>query len=229
MAQQERAIKTRRTVLEAAAKVFAEHGYAAATVADILKTAGVTKGALYFHFDSKEALAKGVLEIQTEQPPPPQDIKLQEMVDLTMTVARRLVHDPVLRAGARLSADPTGRKHYGSALPLWVNLLTAILTEAHQRGETLPHVEPRPVAEMLVSAFHGVQLYAHQEADNNDIEERAATLLQYLLPSIATPTTLIRLHIAPTPSGLGTVPTEVAHGAGDDGRVPTAVVSIESR
>lgn len=59
MAQQERAVRTRRAVLEAAATVFADHGYTAATVADILKTAGVTKGALYFHFDSKEALARG--------------------------------------------------------------------------------------------------------------------------------------------------------------------------
>lgn len=58
-------------VLEAAAQVFAEHGYATARIADILKAAGVTKGALYFHFDSKEALAKGVLQLQTDQRLPP--------------------------------------------------------------------------------------------------------------------------------------------------------------
>ena len=62
MAQQERAVRTRRAVLEAAAGVFAERGYAAATIAEILNRAGVTKGALYFHFDSKAALARGVLE-----------------------------------------------------------------------------------------------------------------------------------------------------------------------
>lgn len=197
MAQQERAIRTRRTVLEAAAKVFSEHGYTAATVADILKTAGVTKGALYFHFDSKEALAKGVLEIQTEQPLREQEIKMQEVVDLTLTVAHRLVHDPLLRAGARLSADPIGRKHYGSAWPLWVDMLTDILEEAGRRGETLSHVVPRPVAEMLVSAFNGVQLYSQLETEANDIEQRAAFLLQHLLPSIASPAILMRLDVSP--------------------------------
>ncbi|MEV7020217.1 ScbR family autoregulator-binding transcription factor [Streptomyces sp. NPDC093991] len=197
MAQQERAVRTRRAVLEAAATVFAEHGYTAARVADILKTAGVTKGALYFHFDSKEALARGVLEIQADQRVPEQEIKLQEMVDVPMTVAHRLVHDPILRAGARLSADPIGRGHYGSAWPLWVDILTEIVSEAHQRGETLSHVVPREIAEMVVSAFNGVQLYAQLETDLQDVEHRASVLLKHLLPSIASPAVLMRLDVAP--------------------------------
>ncbi|MET9736368.1 ScbR family autoregulator-binding transcription factor [Streptomyces sp. NPDC006458] len=197
MAQQERAVRTRRAVLEAAAVVFAEHGYTAATVADILKTAGVTKGALYFHFDSKEALAKGVLELQTAQALPEQEVKLQEVVDVAMTVAHRLRHEPLLRAGARLSSDPAGIKYYGSAWPLWVDVLTEVLTEAHQRGETLAHVVPREVAELVVSAFNGVQLYAQLETGLDDVEYRASVLLKHLLPSVASPAVLMRLDVAP--------------------------------
>ncbi|QYX83579.1 ScbR family autoregulator-binding transcription factor [Streptomyces akebiae] len=197
MAQQERAVKTRRAVLEAAATVFAEHGYTAATVADILKTAGVTKGALYFHFDSKEALARGVLEVQADRRLPEQEIKLQEMVDVAMTVAHRLRHDSILRAGARLSADPIGRRHYGSAWPLWVGMLAEIVSQAHQRGETLSHVVPHEVAELVVSAFNGVQLYAQLETNLEDVEHRVSVLLQHLLPSIASPAVLMRLDVAP--------------------------------
>ncbi|MEU3902080.1 ScbR family autoregulator-binding transcription factor [Streptomyces sp. NPDC045251] len=215
MAQQERAVRTRRAVLEAAATVFAEHGYTAATVADILKTAGVTKGALYFHFDSKEALAKGILEVQTDHRPPQQEIKLQEMVDLAMAVANRLTYDPVLRAGARLSADPIGRKYYGSAWSQWAETLTGILTEAHQRGETLSHVVPREIAEMVVSAFNGVQLYAQLEAGLQDVEYRVSLLLKNLLPSIASPAILMRLDVAPD-RGARLV-------AEEEGRVPAAV------
>ncbi|MEU3664610.1 ScbR family autoregulator-binding transcription factor [Streptomyces sp. NPDC032940] len=203
-------------MLEAAATVFAEHGYTAATVADILKTAGVTKGALYFHFDSKEALARGVLEVQTDYRPPRQEIKLQEMVDLAMSVANRLMYDPVLRAGARLSADPIGRKYYGSAWSQWAETLTEILTEAHQRGETLSHVVPREIAEMVVSAFNGVQLYAQLETGLQDVEYRVSLLLKNLLPSIASPAVLMRLDVA-ADRGARLVAAE------ESSRVPAAV------
>lgn len=42
-----------------------------------------------------------------------------------MTVAHRLPYDPTLRAGARLSVDPVGRRHYGSAWARWMELFYA--------------------------------------------------------------------------------------------------------
>ncbi|MEW5660138.1 helix-turn-helix domain-containing protein, partial [Streptomyces cinereoruber] len=82
MAQQARGIRTRRTILESAAAVFAERGYERTTIGEILVRAGVTKGALYFHFASKEDLALGVLAAQMlDEPLTPQPVKLQELVD----------------------------------------------------------------------------------------------------------------------------------------------------
>ncbi|MFC7584773.1 TetR family transcriptional regulator [Nonomuraea antimicrobica] len=46
----------RRRLLDAAARVFAERGYRAATLAQIAREAGFTKGAVYSNFDSKHAL-----------------------------------------------------------------------------------------------------------------------------------------------------------------------------
>lgn len=51
-----RADQTRADLLAAAARVIAEHGYEGATVDDIAADAGYTKGAVYAHFGSKEAL-----------------------------------------------------------------------------------------------------------------------------------------------------------------------------
>jgi AcrR family transcriptional regulator len=197
MAQQERAVQTRRAVLEAAAAVFAENGYAAAKVSDILKAAGVTKGALYFHFDSKEALARGVLEVQTALELPPREVRLQELVDVTMVVAHRLPYDAVLRAGARLSDDPKGRKLYGSAWPSWIALLMGQLTAAQAQGELLSHVVLREVAELLMSSFNGALIYSQLESNGSDIDHRASVLLQHLLPSVATPVVLARLDMSP--------------------------------
>lgn len=59
---QQRAIKTRASVIAAAAREFADRGYAAASVNSIIANSEHAKGALYFHFSSKEALAEAVLE-----------------------------------------------------------------------------------------------------------------------------------------------------------------------
>ncbi|MGQ4419832.1 TetR family transcriptional regulator, partial [Streptomyces sp. SAS_269] len=76
MALQERAIRTRRNILVAAADVFADVGYEAATISEILQRANVTKGALYFHFASKEQLAQAVLTDQLKSVPesPPREL-----------------------------------------------------------------------------------------------------------------------------------------------------------
>ncbi len=56
--QAERRAATRGRILDVARSLFAEHGYDATTIADLLDAAGVSKGALYHHFDSKDAVAE---------------------------------------------------------------------------------------------------------------------------------------------------------------------------
>ncbi|HEY8497897.1 MAG TPA: TetR/AcrR family transcriptional regulator [Limnochordales bacterium] len=53
---------TRRRLLEAATRVFARKGYYGTTVDDIVAECGSSKGAFYFHFDSKEALFLRLVE-----------------------------------------------------------------------------------------------------------------------------------------------------------------------
>jgi AcrR family transcriptional regulator len=57
--------KKRRAILEAAAKVFREKGYAEATLADIAELANTFSGSLYYYFSSKEQLVEEVLNIGT--------------------------------------------------------------------------------------------------------------------------------------------------------------------
>jgi AcrR family transcriptional regulator len=54
--QQLRAKRTHRALIAAARHVFAEQGYAGASVDDVARAAGCSKGAYYFHFESKEAV-----------------------------------------------------------------------------------------------------------------------------------------------------------------------------
>ncbi len=54
--------ETRRRVLDAAATVFAERGIASSSVSDIAAAAGLTKGAVYSNFDSKDELVLALME-----------------------------------------------------------------------------------------------------------------------------------------------------------------------
>ena len=63
----DRADRSRRAILDAAAPVFAERGYTAASLNQIIEASGLTKGGFYFHFPSKLALARAVIADQNER------------------------------------------------------------------------------------------------------------------------------------------------------------------
>jgi AcrR family transcriptional regulator len=60
--QRERRTRTRAALLRAAGRVFAEHGFHQATLDTVAAAAGVSKGALYHYFPSKEQLFVALLE-----------------------------------------------------------------------------------------------------------------------------------------------------------------------
>lgn len=113
-----KAAATRARLLEVAAAVFIEHGYAAVSLRDIAKAAEVTKGAIYGHFRSKGQLLVEVIRTQlaerdarfdmnavAEQPmtalvqfinPDSRDLRL-----LQIDAAAAARHDPDVAAGVQ--------------------------------------------------------------------------------------------------------------------------------
>ena len=58
----ERTEQTKQALLDAARRLFVEKGYADTATPDIVAAAGVTRGALYHHFEDKKALFRAVVE-----------------------------------------------------------------------------------------------------------------------------------------------------------------------
>ncbi|MFF4603357.1 ScbR family autoregulator-binding transcription factor [Streptomyces sp. NPDC001339] len=199
MAQQDRAIRTRRLILEAAASVFDDRGYDRATIAEVLERAGVTKGALYFHFASKEQLAlavlgEHVLDIAVE----PQQVKLQEFIDVGQVLAYRLRNDPIQRGAARLAVEQ-GSNHLDrkQSMLSWAAFIEGLLIEARGRGEILESIDVRDTAELFVGAFAGVQMMSHTLSNREDLGRRLAVFYEHTLPSIAVPAILAKLKLDP--------------------------------
>ncbi|MEV7217428.1 ScbR family autoregulator-binding transcription factor [Kitasatospora cineracea] len=199
MATQDRATRTRGAILKAAAQVFEERGYQAATIAEILAAAGVTKGALYFHFQSKEELAHGVLaEQDLKLVVPERPCRTQEFVDMCFTHAHRLQNEPMVRAAVRLSLDmeATGLDRT-APFRGWQTVMTDVFERAQAQGELLPHVVPAETSAVAVGAFAGVQQMSQVLTDYQDLPERISSLLRHLLPSVMLSSVLASLDIAP--------------------------------
>jgi len=54
---------TRQQIIETATRLYSENGFERTSVDLVLKTCGISRGALYHHFSSKEELFKAVLEV----------------------------------------------------------------------------------------------------------------------------------------------------------------------
>ncbi|MFD7295364.1 ScbR family autoregulator-binding transcription factor [Streptomyces sp. NPDC059897] len=197
MAMQERAIRTRQAILSAAAVVFEERGYQAATINEILTAADVTKGALYFHFQSKEHLAQGVLSAQDSDAYVPRACQVQQLVDMGMLHAHRLQTDPIVRAGVRLSLDQQalGLDRSG-AFERWAESITQTLEAACAQGELLPHVRPKETADVLVGSFAGIQAMSQALCNYQDLQYRISVMLRHVLPSVVLSSVLASVDLS---------------------------------
>jgi AcrR family transcriptional regulator len=122
MVKQERAARTRRSLIQAAAEVFAEEGFELASLGSISRRAGVSNGALHFHFANKSKLADAVeaeavesLLRLTEAARARQGDSLQAVVDATHELMRSLTDDVVVRGGFELASAVERR----AKSPLW--------------------------------------------------------------------------------------------------------------
>ncbi|MEU9079224.1 ScbR family autoregulator-binding transcription factor [Kitasatospora sp. NPDC004745] len=197
MVKQERAGRTRQAVLLAAADSFASVGFEAASLVDISRRAGVSKGALYFHFVSKQALADGVRAaagreigsaalraLRTGDP------ALQGLIDFSHELARLLREDVLVRAGVRLGRQGPPRAGTPDDLPgtdaTWRSLTAVVrrlLDRAAEGGELRPGLDRRAAAELLTAVAAGQVLLAAEEPDR-PCSEAVGRLWAAALPAL---------------------------------------------
>ncbi|MFD7340981.1 ScbR family autoregulator-binding transcription factor [Streptomyces violascens] len=195
--RQERALRTREVLLRAAAEEFDEKGYAAALINQILARAGLTAGAMYFHFKSKEDLAVAVMNAQRHRIEPGLNARgLQRLVDITLVWAHQLRVDPLLRAGVRLAVEQGSfGMHDASTFLEWREIMVTCLADAESDKELMPGVVPEDIAEFVVGACTGIQLYANLVNGREDLVERTIRMWELLLPGVAVPSAARRISL----------------------------------
>ena len=140
--KQARAELTRQQIVAGAAAQFEKTGYGSTSMADIVSGAGTTKGALYFHFASKDELAQFIIAEQhrlsiesvqaisaTGKDP------LEQMIMLTHEMARQIVDEPIVRAGIRLTLELSTYEGPVEPYAEWISAITDLTARAQAEGE----------------------------------------------------------------------------------------------
>ncbi|MFF0015309.1 ScbR family autoregulator-binding transcription factor [Streptomyces sp. NPDC005374] len=198
MVRQERAEVTRSAILDGAARAFDAEGYHGTSLGDILKEAGVTKGALYFHFGSKEELAQALIDEQfsvLEAVVGAGKPGVQSVIDIAHSMARRLVADVRVRAGIRLVIDQSSSTGIvGEPYTRWIELFRDCLVQAQRRGDVKADLDPGRVARLIVGSWTGLQLSSQVLSGRADLSEETTLMWEMLLPSIVPPRRLERFR-----------------------------------
>lgn len=166
MALQARAEATRRRILDSAVDLFDELGYGETGLADVLQRANVSKGAFYYHFDSKEAVATAIIEEYrrtvkeaTEAKVDPAARKLDWLILSTFVSAELLESNKNARIGNQLlqalSQISSAANHVYSQ---WTTLFVNALAEGFEEAGVREGVDPVESAEAAWASVLGSHL-----------------------------------------------------------------------
>jgi len=202
LARQERAEQTRNAILEAAASRFDAVGFLGASLSDILAEAGVTKGALYFHFKSKEDLADALIDEQFTVWEPLSAIEqpgLQTVIDLTQGMAASLRSDVRVRASIRLVIEQGSfLTPAGNVYKQWIDTIHGCLLAAKVAGDLRKEVSAHDLAQLVVGSFTGIQLNSQVLTGRSDLLERVTFMWTTILSSVVPPRRQHRFNPAGT-------------------------------
>jgi AcrR family transcriptional regulator len=191
--QQLRAKRTRRGLLAAAREAFAALGYAGATVDDIARIAGYSKGAYYFHFATKEevllALVDGWAERRTRRLQ-----RVAETAPVAALLEAFLASEGNDRTEPRLLLEfwtQAGRnagvaRRLSSAQAAWRDLLARAIERAQQAGDAPAGVSAEALAGALLALYDGLVVTRCLGAARDDDAHAALALLAGQTPLRAT-------------------------------------------
>jgi AcrR family transcriptional regulator len=194
MGRQPRSEVTRRKIIDSAVDLINEIGYPAAGLADIIERAELTKGALYYHFDSKEALATVIIEeamelllnvFQSARDSGPR--ALQSVIIGTYATSDLLATDRTARAGTRLlrtfdGLNPVSKFAYQN----FADQFATDIVAAVEQGDVRSDVRPDEVTDALVAAILGIEVLSSALTNWTDMPQRFTRLWNLILPAIVT-------------------------------------------
>lgn len=165
----EEAAATRDRILDAAEQLFAEHGVSRTTLQHIATAAGVTRGAIYWHFDDKVALFNAMIEravspleaalARMDTADPLRDLREHMLGALRITVederVRRVFEIAALKMEFVGELQAARERRHESLLN-WMARAEERVSRAIEQGAVRPGIEPHAAALAMWALIDGL-------------------------------------------------------------------------
>ena len=172
--------RTRERLLQAAFREVFRYGFQNAGIDTILASTGVTKGALYHHFESKEALGYAVVEeivaklTSDRWMLPLEQSKDKHPIDALIGVVRAIPHRPKdVKSGCALvnltqemsQLNEQFRKRLERIFQAWQESIATALQEGQHAGTVRSDLIPDETASFLIAMVEGYEVLAKNAQD----------------------------------------------------------------
>lgn len=188
---------TKAMIIEKAAALFNQQGYAGASMSDIMRVTGLQKGGIYNHFQSKDDLALQAFEYAISQ--------IQRRYRLAWTSKSHAVErilaivdefqiyvnnpdHPIIKGGCPLlntaieSDDnhPALREKAIQAMNSWRQLFRHLISKGIQKGEIKADVDGDEIASIIISTLEGSVMMSKLYNDSIHVERAIRHLHDFL-------------------------------------------------
>lgn len=199
---------TRKAILDAAVRVFAVRGVANTSLTDIAQDAGVTRGAIYWHFANKADLLNTLWDqvlalyaplsqaSESRDEPDP----LGKLKDLYLSFFSGMVEDPVQQQLFRILFDDGDRskdtetirqRHYACRQQRFQGI-KIVLENAVNRGQLAPDFDVQVGTVTIIAVIHGLIANWVLNPEIVDIERHGPLVMEAIFQMFRSGTPALR-------------------------------------
>lgn len=179
--------KTRQKLLDSALQVFARNGYERATVDEIVREAGFSKGAFYVHFETKEDLFWEMLQERIDA----QQEMFRQTLDPSQSVAEN--ERRILEQAFNMSTHPLGpavileftahgmrnekvREQLSKMYERWHSFVAETLSAGQELGVVRKDLDISLLASVLMALFEGSMIQSHLAPADLRLDRKVSAL-----------------------------------------------------
>jgi TetR/AcrR family transcriptional regulator, transcriptional repressor for nem operon len=196
-------LRTRERILRAAFQEMYRSGFRSADLNAILAAARVTKGALYHHFDNKEALGYAVVDeviasITREKwlwPLRNSESPIDTLIGIILATPSRpgdlLCGCPLNNLSQEMSPlDERFRRRTAKIFDAWHDAIAMSLKRGKKHGLVRSNVDPREAATFLIAAYEGLTSLVKNSRDARMLQAGQQSIIRFLesLRAVRNPT-----------------------------------------